>query len=78
MKWFDDKISELKMIYRGSDHSFTRNSWDDLCLDKGATLTVIEAENGSVFGGFTHSSWTKQNGKHGDPDDKAWIFSFDH
>lgn len=53
MKWFDDKLVELKMIYRGSEHEFTRNSWDQYCLNKGPTLSVIQSENGRIFGGYT-------------------------
>ncbi len=52
-KWFDEKLAELKLIYRGSDHEFTRKSWDDHCLNKGPTLTVIQSDNGRIFGGFT-------------------------
>ena len=53
MKCFDDKLAELMMIYQGTEHSFCRGSWDDLCLKKGPTLTVIESENGRIFGGYT-------------------------
>jgi hypothetical protein len=53
MKCYDDRLAELKMIYRGTDHEFTRKSWDDLCLNKGPTLTVIQAESGRIFGGYT-------------------------
>lgn len=42
MKWFDDKPLELKMIYRGTEHQFSIEKYDDLCLNKGPTLTVIQ------------------------------------
>ena len=81
MKWFDGKLLELKMIYRGTDHEFTRQSWDDLCTKKGPTLSVIQAESRRIFGGYTKSNWAKGQGSYGnwgEPDDNAWIFSFDH
>jgi hypothetical protein len=53
LQWFEDKLVELKMIYRGSEHEFTRKSWDDLCVNKGPTLSVIQSENGRIFGGYT-------------------------
>ena len=53
MKWFNDQLAELKMIYRGTDHEFTNKSWDNYCLNKGPTLSVIQSENGRIFGGFT-------------------------
>ncbi len=52
-KWFDEKLAELKLIYRGTDHEFTRKSWEDQCLHKGPTLTVIQSDNGRIFGGYT-------------------------
>ncbi len=52
-KWFDEKLAELKLIYRGTDHEFTRKSWEDQCLLKGPTLTVIQSDNGRIFGGYT-------------------------
>ena len=79
MKWFNDKLDELKMIYRGTEHQFTRKSWDDLCLNKGPTLTVIESESGRIFGGYTSKNWINPNGGYQyTEDDKAWIFSFHH
>jgi hypothetical protein len=52
-KWFDEKLAELKLIYRGTDHEFTRKSWEDQCLNKGPTLTLIQSDNGRIFGGYT-------------------------
>jgi hypothetical protein len=77
MQCFEDKLAELKMIYRGTDHEFTRKSWDVLCVNKGPTLTVIQAENGRIFGGYTQSSYAERE-HWGNPDDKAWIISFHH
>jgi hypothetical protein len=76
MKCYENRLAELKMIYRGSEHEFTRKSWGDLCLGKGPTLTVIQAESGRVFGGYTSQNWAKSGGYK--KDDKAWIFSFYH
>lgn len=53
MHWFDNKLEELKMIYRGTDHEFTKLSWDALCFNQGPTLTVIQTTKGHLFGGFT-------------------------
>jgi hypothetical protein len=81
MQCFENRLAELKRIYKGSEHEFTRKSWDDLCLNKGPTLTVIQSENGRLFGGYTSQNWTKKEGNYGSyytPDDKAWIFSFHH
>ena len=80
MKCFDEKLSELKMIYRGTEHEFTYKSWKKLCVKKGPTLSVIQVDNGRIFGGYTSKSWTAANFGSGQwsEDDKAWIFSFHH
>ena len=79
MNWFDDKLFELKMIYRGTDHEFTMQSWDELCFNKGPTLTVIQSTKGQIVGGFTSKSMCRsKNDWSFTEDDKAWIFSFDH
>lgn len=52
-EWFDDKLVDLKMIYRGTDHEFTKKSFDDHCLNKGPTLTVVQSDNGRIFGAYT-------------------------
>ncbi len=57
MKWFDDKLIELKMIYRASEDLFTRKSFDEHCLNKGPTLTVIQSDKGNIFGGYISQSW---------------------
>jgi hypothetical protein len=79
-KCFAEKLAQLNRIYKGTEHQFTKKSWDDYCLNKGPTLTVVQADNGRIFGGFTSKSWTKKDGNYSffTQDDKAWIFSFDH
>jgi hypothetical protein len=52
-KCFDEKLAELKRIYKGTEHEFTKKSWDANCLNKGPTLTVIQADNGRIFGAYT-------------------------
>lgn len=56
-QWFDNRLSELRRIYRGSEHHFTRASFDKYCVKKGPTLSVIQSENGRIFGGYTSKDW---------------------
>jgi hypothetical protein len=81
VKCFNEKLAELNRIYKGSDDKFTKKSWDDNCLNKGPTLTVVQADNGRIFGAYTSKSWTKEDEEYYSSyteDDKAWIFSFDY
>jgi hypothetical protein len=48
---------------------------------KDPPLTVVQADNGRIFGAFTSKSWTNEDEEYYSfwtEDDKAWIFSFDH
>jgi hypothetical protein len=49
----------------------------DLCADKGATLSVIQSDNGRVFGGYTSNGWGREHWTYVE-DDKAWLFSMDN
>jgi hypothetical protein len=53
VKCFNEKLAALNRIYKGSDDKFTKKSWEDSCLNKGPTLTVVQADNGRIFGGYT-------------------------
>jgi hypothetical protein len=80
MKCFNEKLAALNRIYKGTEHQFTKKSWEDNCLNRGPTLTVVQADNGRIFRGYTSQRWTKKDGNYCfyTEDDNAWIFSFDH
>ena len=85
-QWFDNQILELKILYRGTEHSFAYAAFLDNCVNKGPTLSVFQSENGRIFGGYTSKNWIKFDKRAGKgvgysfwtSDDKAWLFSFDH
>jgi len=69
----DVKKLELKLLYRGSRDGFTAASFHRMCDNKGATLTVIKAENTkNIFGGYNQGSWSSSGSYVSTP---AWIFS---
>ena len=78
-QWFDNRLLELKVIYRGSSHQFTRASFDAHCLYKGPTLSLINSENGRLFGGYTSQPWRSGHANFNfySEDDQAFLFSFD-
>jgi hypothetical protein len=79
---FDNQILELKILYRGTEHSFAYAAFLDNCVNKGPTLSVFQSENGRIFGGYTSKNWIKFDKGVGyyffTSDEKAWLFSFDH
>ena len=58
---FNNRRVKLRRLYKASEHEFKRAPFLDLCADKGATLSVIQSENGRVFGGYT----SKSQGRYG-------------
>ena len=81
-QWFDHKLGELKILWRASEHSFSKASFEDICVNKGPTLSVIQSDNNRVFGGYTSQNWIRYEPDNGGysytKDEKAWLFSFDH
>ncbi len=79
-QWFEGLLLEITMIYCGTENQCTKESFDAKVVDQGATLTVVQSENGKIFGGYASKSWTKKDGyyDYNTEDDKAWLFSFDH
>jgi hypothetical protein len=67
-----------QLLYRGSEHGLTPQAFHARCDRHGNTLTIIESENGCIFGGFTpvkwDSCWGSQNEK-SDPSGSSYLFS---
>eukprot|EP01083_Nonionella_stella_P141023 433727_1 len=62
----------LSLLYRGSEHGFTAETFHSLCDGKANTLTLVQSEHGNVFGGFTTIPWSSNTGWHTDPE--AFVF----
>jgi hypothetical protein len=60
------------LIFRGTRDGFMRYNFNEECLNKGSTVTLIKSEHNKIFGGFTSLSWRYHDDK---PDPKAFIFS---
>ena len=60
-KLFENKLTNAKLLYRGSEHGFRANKFRELCSKKGPTLTIIKSGNNEVFGGYIKESWNNNN-----------------
>ncbi|KAF9431849.1 Interferon-induced protein 44-like, partial [Entomortierella beljakovae] len=49
---------KLKLQYRASRDGFDASNFHMACDQRGPTLTVVRAENGTIFGGYNSSSWS--------------------
>ena len=70
------------MIWRASENAFQKASFEDNCVNKGPTFSVIQSDNDRVFGGYTSKNWIRHERDDTSysytTDDKAWLFSFHH
>jgi hypothetical protein len=69
---------KAQLLYRGSLHGFTAKDFHDHCDNKPFTVTLIQDENQSIFGGFTPLAFPKntRNGtKLPDPSGESFLFS---
>ena len=74
---FFPKEYVLYLMYNSDVDGDDASVFHKKCDYKFPTLTVIESENGRIFGGFTYIAWT--TGNHSTMEDpNAFVFSFDH
>ena len=61
-------ISNISLLYRGSRDGFKSSDFHDKCNNKGETLTIIQSDEGYIFGGYTEIDWdnTTWNGRIGE------------
>lgn len=61
-------ISNISLLYRGSRDGFKSSDFHDRCNNKGETLTIIQSDEGYIFGGYTEIDWdnTIWNGRVGE------------
>jgi hypothetical protein len=53
-KELKNKGASLTLHYRGSTDGWMSQDFHNLCDDKGATLTLLQIEDGDCIGGFTN------------------------
>ncbi|KAF2075736.1 hypothetical protein CYY_002979 [Polysphondylium violaceum] len=72
--WIDNsKNYSFKIIYRASNNRFSTQSFHSACDGKGSTITLIEATDGCVFGGYNSQFWNSNGKWYGD--NKCFIFT---
>ncbi|KAF9122493.1 BTB/POZ domain-containing protein 19, partial [Linnemannia schmuckeri] len=51
-------LPKLTLQYRASRDGFDAHNFHMACDQRGPTLTVVRADNGTIFGGYNSSSWS--------------------
>ena len=74
--WLDNKNFRAKLLFRMTEDGENFKTFHQKCDNKGSTMTIIETENGLIFGGYTDLNWDTSNIKKNDKD--TFLFSFNH
>jgi hypothetical protein len=64
------------LIYSGRAHGFGVADFHDHCDGKANTITIVETEQGRVFGGYTHVRWERDIGAYKRDTDRVESFLF--
>jgi len=60
-------------IYKGTKDGFQTTTFHTKCENKGETVTVIQSENGNIFGGYSPLPWANTNNY--SHDTRTFLFS---
>ncbi|KAL9650656.1 hypothetical protein ABK040_016373 [Willaertia magna] len=71
--WCGNNEQQWNLLWQGTRDGFDANTFHNKCDNKGPTVTVIKTTCGSVFGGYTRISWSR-NENYG-TDNTAFLFS---
>jgi hypothetical protein len=63
------------LLWRGTHDRFGAGEFHGRCDGHGLTLTLIEDNRGSIFGGFTPVKWGSSNRKRADPSLKSFLLT---
>jgi hypothetical protein len=86
---FDDfRGGRFLLLWRGTRDGFRAKDFHDRCDGHANTLTLIQAEGGAVFGGFTPLEWESRvrdrklqadnNTRKGDPTGQSFVFTLEN
>ena len=71
----EDSDGGLRLLYRSTRDGFSSEAFHSRCDGQGSTLSIIEATNGAILGGFSNVSWKKHHFREWEAADKAFLFS---
>ena len=65
---------QWELIYKASRDGFDANAFHKHCDNKGPTMTIVQSDNGYLFGGYTAVAWTSSGGSYAN-DSEAFLFT---
>ena len=80
LQWIstNNKIKEINLLYKSSEHGDTSKIFFEKCGNKGPTFSLIETSKGRRFGGFSKAEWTDKKDMIRLKDSEAFLFSLDN
>ena len=78
MDFDNNKIKEINLLYKSSEHGDTSKIFFEKCGNKGPTFSLIETSKGRRFGGFSKAEWTDKKSTIILKDSEAFLFSLDN
>ena len=61
-KLFENRLKEIKLIYRGSENGFNKTSFKNNCYNKGPCIVFIKSQYyQKIFGGYNSVGWFNSN-----------------
>ncbi|XP_060070665.1 interferon-induced protein 44-like [Ylistrum balloti] len=76
-RWIDvNHRMRFILLFKASRDGCVATTFHTFCNNKGPTITILYNTNGSVFGGYTSTSWHSNNTY--SADDKAFLFRLRH
>ncbi|EFC35567.1 predicted protein [Naegleria gruberi] len=71
-----DSIKKLsKKLYKASRDGFQSKQFHTKCDNQGATVTIIKADTGAIFGGYTSAAWNTTVMSQFAYSERAFLFS---
>ncbi|KAF2074346.1 hypothetical protein CYY_004367 [Polysphondylium violaceum] len=71
--WVNQSINSYTLLYRATRDGFDSSSFHSTCDNRGPTITLIQSDDGNVFGGYNSQSWNSNDEFYGD--NKCFIFT---
>eukprot|EP01083_Nonionella_stella_P141336 435246_1 len=62
------------LLYRASEHDFSAATFHEKCDNRGSTLTLVQSEQGYIYGGYTDVCWQSSGGWKYDTNRRTCVF----
>ena len=76
--WLNMNNPETSLLYKATRDGFKAQDFHRICDERGPTISLIQSDQGNVFGAFTKVSFRSTDELESEGDPSAFIFSLTH